>query len=211
MRRSDAIRTKAAQTLARIEALLEDMGAVAAAGVAIDQALQAMRIPERATPTAAHLHHVLGDFLGLVEQGFGAPSPVLPPWCRKDTAFALLAQAYRGVQDVGHDGALWDMGHPMDPLLPDGRDEVVMQVAAIMKARLSQLYSNWVYQHCIDPHDHALRLALVAVIQQRYGPSLTDDIRTADPLELADSIPTLLQAILETTQQARHFWATDLA
>jgi len=198
-------RRRAAAAVSAILAFLENDTAAGLIDQPIDGVLERFRLQWSGPVTAEACHRVFGQLVRAIVNSMRSRYGSSPDawWCR-DAALGLLELGYRGTNDNGYDGALDDVLHPSDPLLTEGIDGVLIQLASLVKARLREMYAQSVFARFLDPCDPGLRLAIVAEIQHRHGDLLPADIQQAQPYGLVGQIPELLAAIHDARQLERH-------
>ncbi len=190
MMNSEALRSRAADTIRQIQSALNESRWQEVSDTCIEAALADLATrPRPATP-----RELIERFARLLQEIFARLPNVrrrLSTAQARDEAAHWIGMSSGGQSDAGFSAALLNARDENSP----GLEVLHLQLGEQLKGRLRQTYVNWVFAHHIDPCDWEINRTIAEILLERLRPDLPPTAPTLHPEQFVDSIPELFLAI----------------
>ena len=193
---SDTHRSRAAEIIEKITALLDETHLAQLIDEPIDAAVETFACRVERPDSHRQFHDVISDFVFHIHQNSTACPQELPRSQARDEGVALLEQAYEGTHANGYHAALLDANDASQA----GMQVVLSRLAEIFKSRQRRNHRQWVFAHCIDPGDWQTKCDIAATLLDRCRLLLPAESCPQNPEQFVDHIPDLFDTVLSTEQ-----------
>lgn len=190
----------AAEALQRSMALLDNERIHRRVHEQIERAVATFAYRQRQPASHDAFHKRVTLFVRHVyELGFSPPH-LLSAAQAGDEAIALLQASYDGTRSGGYDAALRTGVDPPH----NGIEFVLARMGEIIHEQRQRIYKRWVFSTCIESLSWSDRCRAAELLLRRLRPFLSPQLQRCSGDQLADEIPALLDAHLESDAQLRH-------
>ena len=194
---SDPAYRHAAQTIAQLEALLDEERIARQIDEPIDRATAEFSAADNSEYSWDEFLRVTGQFVQhLYEKALPCVRRLSLSQARAE-AIALLEPAYQGTYADGYYGALLDAADPRQP----GLHLVLARMAELVKTRQRQTYVRYEVARHIGQADWHTKCALAAVLIERCRQWMPPEFRRFPPEQVVDYVAELLAIDLATSSQ----------
>jgi hypothetical protein len=174
----------------------------------IDRALREFRFAWPESPTITRFHVTIGRFLHHLCRALAVTGVVIRMDLSIQEAVGLLEAFYPGECGNGHENAVQDLMDP-PPQAYAGIDHNLLALADLLKARLSEQYTTYVWARHVECLPPAVKRRMARMLLQDPHVRRCPLLRELRDFEVAPQLPDLLRSLLEAQSMARHLQNGD--
>jgi hypothetical protein len=166
----------------------------------IDRALRDFRFAWPETSGIGQFHQTIGRFMHHMVRCLSVTGLSVNR-CVED-AVGLLEANYPGDCGNGHENALQELADP-PPQSPFGIDHILLALAEILKAKLREQFTAYIWARYVDCLPAAVRRHMARLLLQDASVQSCPSLRGLHEFELADHIRELFEGVLDARGVAR--------